>query len=362
MLNKLKSLAKQLLAVRLIAAMYENMTRAMLAVGGGSRLGATIYSTLGLVTFNREQWAVLAGRRAYYRNLRARRISHVELRRNVHRLEKGILMQPRRSSFAADYIEETVRFYVNAVTREDDDPTYDASELQWAFDVLTEYFAVVSDDHPAIARARQAFSVLDHRTSAGESRPYPHSLIKRSDVEYNDMLMLAEQRRSVRWYRDEPVPRELIDKALLVARQSPSACNRLPYEFLVYDEPETVAKVSKIPFGAAGYGHQIPTLVVVTGRLDSYFSPRDRHVIYIDASLASMAFMFALETLGLASSVINWPDFEPLERRMQKTLGIPPHQRVIMLMAVGWPAPDGMVAYSQKKSLEGMRRFNQLGG
>ncbi|WP_372595423.1 nitroreductase family protein, partial [Actinotalea sp.] len=163
-----------------------------------------------------------------------------------------------------------------------------------------------------------------------------------------------------RWFLDKPVDRELIDRALAIGRQSPSACNRLPYEFLVFDDPELVKKVGSIPFGAAGYYEQIPTLIVVKGRLDDYFSPRDRHVIYIDASLASMAFMLGLETLGLSSSVINWPDFEPLEAKMAKTLGLAPHERVIMLMAVGYADPTGLVAFSQKKDLDVIRTFNPV--
>src|SRR5699024_7446678 len=134
-----------------------------------------------------------------------------------------------------------------------------------------------------------------------------------------------------------------------VARQSPSACNRQPFEYRVYDDPDLVREVSSIPFGAAGYSHNIPSIVVVVGRLDHFFSARDRHVIYIDASLSAMAFMFAVETLGLASSVINWPDFEPLEHKMAKVIGLEPHERVIMLMAVGHPRSDGGVPYSAKK-------------
>ena len=165
----------------------------------------------------------------------------------------------------------------------------------------------------------------------------------------------------MRWFEQRPVPRELVDKALLVGRQSPSACNRLPYEFRIFDEPEMVRKVASIPFGAAGYGHQIPTIAVVVGRLNHYFSPRDRHVIYVDSALAAMPFMLALETLGLASSVINWPDFEPLEAKMQKALNLDYDERVIMLIAIGWPDPDGLVAYSEKKSLDVVRRWNDLG-
>ncbi|MEX0914056.1 MAG: nitroreductase family protein, partial [Demequina sp.] len=126
------------------------------------------------------------------------------------------------------------------------------------------------------------------------------------------------------------------------------------------DNPEDVQRVAGIPMGASGYAHQIPTVIVVKGDLSNYFSPRDRHVPYIDASLATMGFIYALETLGLSSSVINWPDLEPLEAKMAKTLGLKPHERVIMLLAVGYADPESLVAYSKKKSLENMRRFEGL--
>jgi nitroreductase len=118
--------------------------------------------------------------------------------------------------------------------------------------------------------------------------------------------------------------------------------------------------VAGLPFGAEGYAHQIPTVVVVVGKLESYFSPRDRHAIYVDSSLSAMSFIFALETLGLSSSVINWPDFEPLEAKMQKTLGLDVSERVVMLIAVGYADPNGGIPYSQKKSLDVLRTYNKL--
>src|SRR5690606_32351603 len=224
-------------------------------------------------------------------------------------------------------------------------------------DVLAEYFSIVTDDDPGIARARRAFEALPALESPGDIRPYRHGDLQRTDITYDQLLQLAQSRRSVRFFQDTPVPRELIDQALMVARQSPSACNRLPYEYLIFDEPSQVRRVASIPFGAAGYAHQIPTVIVVKADLSNYFSPRDRHVPYIDASLATMGFIYALESLGRTSAVINWPDFEPLEAKMAKTLGLKPYERVVMLLAVGYANPDALVAYSKKKDLDIMRRY-----
>lgn len=364
MLNQLKHLAKRLLAVAWIRKSFEATMRGVAELFGAHRLLSIPYSLFTFPTFNREQFAVLRGRRDYYRNLSRQRKSHTELRRNVHRLEKGISMQPRRAVFALDYLEETIEFYERATLTSGGATTpIDKDELSWAHDVISEYFSLVDANSPVVARASARFAAT--RTVFNPEqinrKPYMRQDSVRSQARYDDLLDLAMQRRSVRWFKQQPVPRELIDQALLVGRQGPTACNRLPYEFRIFDDPEMVKKVAAIPFGSAGYAHQIPTVIVVVGRLNHYFSPRDRHVIYVDSSLAAMGFMLALETLGLSSSVINWPDFEPLEAKMQRTLNLDFDERVIMLIAVGYADPRGLIPYSEKKSLDTLRRYNDLG-
>jgi nitroreductase len=356
-LNKLKGIAKDLLAITWIRRIYEAVNRVFLELFGSSRFLTHFFYFVSFITFNREQTAVLRGRRNYYRNKHRDRVTHVELRRNVHRLEKGLIMRPRRDVFARDYITETIEFYENAVRQSSTAPnTMDQSEMDWAHDVLTEYFRVSATGDVTVDAARARFEGAGYPAESTGKIPYPKKQL--SDIDYESLEKLVMQRRSVRWFEDREIPRDLIDRALLLGRQAPTACNRLPYEFRVFDDPEMVRTVSSIPFGTAGYGHNIPAIAVVVGKLESYFSPRDRHAIYVDSSLAAMQFMLGLETLGLSSSVINWPDFEPLERKMQKTLGLDLTDRVVMLIAFGYAHPEGMVPYSQKKELDTFRRYN----
>lgn len=359
-MNNIKKLINNSLSIGIIRDTYNSFNKYILVFFSSNRLLGTVYSFFGFFTFNREQYAVLSGRKNYYKNLDKQRQSHVELRRNVHRLEKGSLMQPRRETFATDYIEETVEFYKNAVEQyEVGEVSIDESELMWAQNVLHNYFTIVKQ----VGKIKNAFDIfaeIDYTAKSRDKVPYQRKKSVMSNLTYEEFLDLSMQRRSVRWFTKKKVSRKLIDKALLVARQSPSACNRLPYQFRIFDDPQLVKEVVGIPFGAGGYAKNIPTVIVVVGKLNSYFSPRDRHTIYIDASLAAMSFMLALETLGLSSSVINWPDFEPLENKMQKKLKLDYDERVIMLMAVGHADPNAYVAYSQKKSLEVIRTYNDI--
>lgn len=362
MLGKIKKIVKKILGVKIIRKTLVRLNIAVLWVAASTRFMSVLYHWVFFFLFAREQHANLKGKYHYYQNLYNETYSKTPLRRNVHRLEKALIMRPLRDSFALNYIEETIEQYERAVAQYAYNPSsYDESELQWAHDVFTRYFEAVKSTS-FIDGLKSRFEVAGYEPSEKiEKAPFERGDDTKSPVEYDDLLKLAMRRRSVRWFKQKKVPRELIDKALLIGRQGPSACNRLPYEFKVFDDPKLVKKVSRIPFGTGGYGDNIPTIIVVVGKQENYFSARDRHLIYIDSSLATMGFILALETLGLSSTCINWPDFFPLETKMQKSLGLKVDERPIMLIAVGYPDPKGKIPYSQKKSLEGLRTYNKLG-
>ena len=307
--------------------------------------------------FRREQYATVYGRYKYYKNLQLRQSNPYLLRRNIHRLEKGLIMKPRRDVFATGYIAETVDAYYHAYENASG-LNSNNTELNWANDVLNKYFQVVSS-HPIIDTSKRKFLELSSPQIKDELQiPYKRDLDKFISVDYNDFLELCHRRRSVRWYLQKIVPRELLDQAVTAAALSPSACNRQPFEFRIFDDPALVQRVASIPGGTKGFHHNFPAVIVVVGKLDAYFNERDRHVIYIDGSLASMSLMYALETLGLSSCAINWPDVEHKERAMADLLSLEPDERVIMLISVGYPDPDALVPYSSKKSLDQIRKYN----
>lgn len=331
-------------------------TELSLYVFASSKLTSVLYYTVISRAFWRENYGVMYGKLKYYKNLKQAKNSDYLIRRNIHRLEKGLIMKPRRDIFARDYIEETVNSYEIAVQGTKEKSLIN-SELQWAHDVLKEYFTVVASD-PKIDKAREKFLALESIRSNGNYIPYKRDLNNSLRISYEQFLQLCWQRRSVRWYQQKPVPRELIDKAITAAALSPSACNRQPFEFRVFDQPELVQKVASIPMGTKGFHDNFPAIIAVVGQLSAYFSERDRHIIYIDGALASMSLMYSLETLGLSSCSINWPDIEPLEKKMESLLNLEPDERVIMLISLGYPDPQGMVPYSHKKSLNQIRRYS----
>lgn len=315
-------------------------------------------------SFRREHQGVLQGKLRYKEEM----VDHPSsssslLRRNIHRLEKGLIMRPRRPVFGLAYIEEAVNCYARVLEETDFEKRVHAGELKWCQDVLKTFFSVTGPD-PLLDRLLTVFEALppvppvEGRLSAEHFTPYHRDPDASKPVSYEALLSLAYHRRSVRWFLPEPVPRTLIEQALAVAAESPSACNRQPFVFRVFDDPALIEQVSSLPGGTVGFNHNFPVIVVVLGSLRHYFDERDRHLIYIDGALASMSFVLALETLGLSSCCINWPDYPEREKCAREVLQLAPDERPVMFMAVGYPDPEGMVPYSEKKPTGQLCRYN----
>ena len=136
----MKSFIKQILPsfavvfLRKVNRLRVELTNSILFAMGRTKIGSNLVYLFS-PEFSNEHHAVLQGRKAYEKSLHEIWNSCALLRRNTHRLEKGLIMRPRRSVFAEAFILETVECYSRAVRS----TQLDSNELKWATDVLDEY-------------------------------------------------------------------------------------------------------------------------------------------------------------------------------------------------------------------------------
>ncbi|MCC5933562.1 MAG: nitroreductase family protein [Candidatus Cyclonatronum sp.] len=323
---------------------------------------ADLYYFLFSSDFSREHQKVLKGKYMHLQALKEKKPNAFHLRRQVHRIEKGLIMKNRRNVFARDYIGDTVKNYEvlsNHVTAGGD---IDTELLKWASNVLQAYFDAVDTEHAEIKPAYEQFLSIQHKIDFDPKKvdyvPYKRAQGVKSGVTYEQFLKLTQQRRSVRYFEQKEVPYELIEKAVRAATYSPSACNRQPFEFRIFTDEQMKNMVGSIPMGIRPFYENIPVMILLVGKLSAYLSERDRHVIYLDGGLFSMSFVLALETLGLSSVTINWPDIEYLEQKMENLIGVADDERVLMCIGVGYADSEGGIPFSQKKTPDQLLKRN----
>jgi len=322
-----------------------------------------LYYALWARDFDREHKATLAARAKYLRDAYTGAGNVFVLRRNVHKLEKALVMKPRRPIFAVGYIRETVISFSDCVALFCDGRLTDRETISWAQQVLDAYFEAVIEQHAELDCSRPIFEAAKKELKLRDETvrvPFVRAGVELPS--YESLLKLAIHRRSVRWFDPRPVPRELVDRAVTLAGLSPSACNRQPFRYAIFDDPRLCQEIGSIPKGTPGWLHNIPCFVVIVGTLEAFNKEKDRHLPYIDGCLSAMALCFALETLGVSSCCVNWPDLPDTEARMAQKLGLANYERPIMCIALGFPDAGEKVPYSQKQPLEQMRTYNHAPG
>ncbi len=140
-------------------------------------------------------------------------------------------------------------------------------------------------------------------------------------------------RRSIRRYKSEPVPDEVINKLLRAAMAAPSAGNEQPWHFVVVKDKERLRRLSKMsPYASALKG--APLGIVVCGDLNAEIY---KGFWVQDCSAATENILIEAVYLGLGAV---WLGIYPLDDRIkyvQRELEIPPHIIPFSAVAMGYP-------------------------
>ena len=289
---------------------------------------------------------------------RSRRVISAGLLFQYHKLEKGLVMPGPRRMFG----EMPARAVMGWLDRwhSADLPTDDPIYLG-ALETLQAYTAHVTrhqlDKQGAVsAEVARYLSVYPRRARELET-PVPLSPPPDRSMSLA-FSALAVRRRSVREFLSNPVPDELIERAVSLAALSPSACNRQPCRVIVVSEPERRQRLLSHQNGNRGFGHLAPQVLVITSDASGFFDASERHQPYIDGGLFSMSLCFALAAEGAASCCLNWCVAPEDDRAVHELMGLKKSERIVMLMAVGY-APDGtVVPKSPRRSLDEVLAFD----
>lgn len=213
------------------------------------------------------------------------------------------------------------------------------------------------------------------------SIPYA-SLPKISDAERIERARAfrAEMatRRSCRMFSDTPVPRKLIEEAILAAGTAPSGANHQPWHFTVVASPDIKQRIriaaekeerafyagkaslewldALAPLGTdenKSYLEIAPFLIVAFGQRRGGIEPGERRTNYYvpeSIGIACGLLLAALHRAGLAT-LTHTPSPMGFLREL---CGRPADEKPYMILVVGHPAPDAMVPEHalKKKPLE----------
>jgi nitroreductase len=197
--------------------------------------------------------------------------------------------------------------------------------------------------------------------------------------DYDTLLKVVKERRSVRQFKPDPVPAEYVEKILEVARWAPSGFHTQPWEFVVVNDPKVKADIVAVldrkapPITKDGTPRpsfrDAPVFIIVlqdwrakTG-LPGHPTEVNPRVADIYCSGLASAFVLmhlAAASLGLASQWYSAAGSAEAEKGIREIIGFPEELTIYDMMVLGYPATPPIPKIVRE--LKDVVHYNACGG
>ncbi|MCL4673707.1 MAG: nitroreductase family protein [Sphingomonadaceae bacterium] len=213
-----------------------------------------------------------------------------------------------------------------------------------------------------------------------DTLPYalPHLTDQERITRATELRERLAMRRSCRYFSDAPVPREVIEQAILAAGSAPNGANHQPWHFAVVSSPEAkraireaaeeeerafyAGKASEEWLDALGplgtdadkpFLETAPWLIVVFAQRKGGIEEDGQTQNYYVNESVGIACGLLLATLHEAGCATLTHTPSPMGF-LRSICGRPEHEKPLMIVVVGQPAPDATVPVHavRKKPLE----------
>ena len=196
-----------------------------------------------------------------------------------------------------------------------------------------------------------------------------------------DFRAHMQRRRTVRQFSARPVPREVIEECLMTAGSAPNAANLQPWHFVVVSDPRVkheirvAAEQEENEFYSRRAPQEwldalsvigtdehkpfletAPYLIVIFGKNHGQLADGRRvknYYVNESVGIATGFLITAIHNAGLVS-LTHTPS--PMGF-LNEILNIPPGEKPVLILVVGYPAEDAQVPIIEKKLLREIATF-----
>jgi len=159
---------------------------------------------------------------------------------------------------------------------------------------------------------------------------------------------VVKTRRSIRAYKSDPIPEDVLIRVLEAMRIAPSGSNRQPWKFILVKGNDLKKKVGDA-CGNMKFVSDAPSIVVACGQNIHYNRGGymgDQSML-IDVSIAMTHLILAARAEGLGTCWIGAFDNE----KLKDIIGIPEDVNVVAISPIGYPK-QGFSGPGARKQIE----------
>ncbi len=259
--------------------------------------------------------------------------------KRAHVLEKGLAMPEMRPGFGQANLMALI-----------DDIEKGLGSAEKDSCLLREAVAAVAEYRTAHERARHALEQALAAKIEGLLARYSAAPSEQPEMTRQQYFahvgapfdVFSASRHSFRQF-EGAVEVEQIRRAVALANQAPSACNRQPWKVHLVTDRENVQRCLALQNGNRGFGHRVDKLLVLTVDQRTVWLP-ERRDLYTNGGIYLMNLCYALHFYQVAHCILNWSaPYQPANPRepfpddlkLRGLLGISEPEVVIAMVACG---------------------------
>ena len=169
-----------------------------------------------------------------------------------------------------------------------------------------------------------------------------------------DIYEIIEKRRSVRAFRDDPVPDDMLERILNAGRMAPSAHNAQDYKFIVVKDPGIRKEISDA-CSEQKFIAEPPVIIVGVSTNPEYMLASNVPSYAMDVAIALDHITLAAVEEGLGTCWVG--SFS--QENIKAILGIPENHKVVAVLPLGVPYDDpGVKSRKSIKELVSYEKYS----
>ena len=169
------------------------------------------------------------------------------------------------------------------------------------------------------------------------------------------VLDVIQKRRSVRKYKEDPIPEKALMRVLEAARLAPSGKNIQPWKFIIVKDKVLKEKLAQASAGQF-FMAEAPIIIVGCGFPDNCYAHMGRYMKSwsVDVTIALEHLILQAQEEGLGTCWIG--SFE--EEEVKAILNIPENVKVLALTPLGYP--DEIPRFRGRKNLDEIISYDRF--
>jgi len=267
---------------------------------------------------------------------------------SYHIIEKGLSMPKRRLGFGipavSNLIDECNDYYKEFGN--------DNSQFAHAVQVVYEYEELHRCNHFKLPQ--ELTNKIKNLHSLVALEPSHQKSLSKEDFFLSTNAsfdIFSSSRHSTRHF-DGPADKSSVLKAIDLAQNAPSSCNKQPTMIHYVTNSDTVKEILIEQRGNRGFGQDIGSLIVLTTNMSCYSQVGERRSGFVDLGIYTMNLLYALHFYKIGAIPLIWLSDKKRDTWLMSKLGGANNEIPVLIIGLGNVSETPSLVNSPRKDLK----------